>query len=272
MPALMTLLLALSVACRPADSLDSSPTVPTDSDTTRPASELRVAGFTVSGAFGYDPDNQRALPYYFGDITTPEIMPWLEFYFSLEADNQLPGPCRISVQLSATPVDGAPWSADPVMFGIDYPWDDLGYDDTCPDMDPAIYPDTLINLIKAWTFGIGVTPITDDGYAAIEAHVVDLEGQIEWDTYWADNVVGGAVSWAALDGLSTEGWALGFEVDDDMVLTSQAPSAEGPPPPPHDPSLVVALPRETIEAATGLPRGVYAVNSRIQFSPEDLLP
>ncbi len=269
----MTLLLTLTLAgCRPADTDDTGVPPDADSGETRPASDLRVASFEVAGAFGYDPAVDQAIPYYFGDTSTPALKPWLELTFQLEADNQLPGPCRVTLQLEPTTTHAADWAVEPVMFGIDWEWDQVGYDDTCPDLDPDLYPDSLLGLSQAWTFGIGVVPLTEDVLQEIEHDIVATEGQVEWDAYWVENVAGGAVSWSAEDEVWTGGWTLGFEVDEDMALVSRTPAADGPPPPPHDPGLMVPLTREAIEGSGGLPRGVYAVNSLIQFSGDGLLP
>ncbi len=269
----MTPLLTLLLACRPGTTTADSATVPDpDSGTSdsRPDSDLRVSGVHISGAFGYDPE-LGGVPYYFGSVDEPSLKPFLEITFSLEADGQLPGPCRLTLQVEPDTMPGASWATSPVMFGVDFDWDLVGYDDTCPPMDPTLYPQDLLGLAQHWTFGLGVLPLTDDVIDDIEADIVASEGQVEWDDYWVDNVVGGAVSWTALDQVWTGGWALGFEVDEDMVLTARAPDTPGPPPP-HDPSMVVPLSREVIEASTGLPRGVYAVDSLSQFDPEALVP
>jgi hypothetical protein len=271
LPVAMMFLLALTVACRPPVTDDTATPVDSDPTESRPDSDLRVASFEVAGAFGYDPALDQAVGYYFGDTSTPPLMPWLELTFRLEADNQLPGPCRVTLQLEPAATDRADWVADPVQFGVDWDWDEVGYDDTCPDLDPALYSDTLLAMSQTWTFGIGVVPMTDDVFAAVEAAIVEVEGRVEWDSYWVDNVIGGAVSWSFQDSVWTGGWALGFEVDEDMALVSRTPSSEGPPPP-HDPGLMVPLTREFIESSDGLPRGVYAVSSLIEFQAQDLIP
>ncbi len=250
--------------------------VPGDSGSTetstRPASELRVSGVAITGAFGYDPVQDRAVPYYFGDSSTSALMPWLELTLSLEADNQLPGPCRITLQTEAVSIERAGWLETGMFFGLDWDWETSGYDDTCPDLDPTIYPSSAIGLAQSWTFGLGLLPITDEVFEDVQASVIEEEGQVEWDTYWVDNVVGGLVSWEALEETWTQGWALGFEVDEEMALVMRTPSTSGPAPPPHDPTMFIPLSREVIESPDGLPAGVYAVSSLVEFPGIKLIP
>ena len=154
-----------------------------------------------------------------------------------------------------------------MRYGFDFPWDQVGLDDTCPALDPQIYPADLAELVQDWDWGLAVLPLDPDLLPELEASVVENEGQAEWDAYWVDAVVGGGAHFSSLDEVWLDGWALGFDVDEDMRLLNR----DTPGRPPHDPSTLLPLSREAIHAAAVLPRGVYLVDSFIEFDAQELL-
>ncbi len=258
-------ILGLILACAPGEEVDSGTSTP-------PTSSLWATTLRVTGAFGYDPEVGMAVPYHSGGARTPALGPWLELAIQLDDEDSLPGPCRINLRGSANETPVAAWVDGEVRFGLDWAWEKATTEDTCPDLDPERYPSTLPDLASEWTFGLGVLPLADEVLPSIEEDVSQREGQIEWDTVWADNVVGGAAAWDALEETWTGGWALGFAVDEDMSLVGPESGGEGPPPPPHDPSFLLPLSREVIEAADTLPRGVYLVDSLVEFDASLLVP
>jgi hypothetical protein len=265
----MTLLSILALGCTSGGQADSG--LHSDSGTTE-SSALQLVGLNLYGAFGFDPELGSAVPYYIAGKASDPIYPWLQLNLTLAAADEFPTPCIITLVAEQNEVPPASWADDELWFGLDWDWNGVQIEDTCSTIDPETYPDTLLGMAQNWNFGLGLLPLSEENQELVRADVTRREGQIEWESEWSDNVVGGAARWDALDEIWTGGWGIGFQVDDDMTLLLQESGTEGPAAPPHDPNFVVAISRADLEAAGGLLRGVYSVDSRIEFDAQELIP
>ncbi len=233
------------------------------------AATIEPVTFTVRGAFGYDPDDGATRAYY-PDATSPvPLNPWLELVVTQRtADGTDAFNCIVSLFTSQPAHADAGWPAP--RFGLALT--EAGHQSSCYGWDPARFRDPD-DAAGSFTWGLAVgalrAELDEGGSASLRATMPELPPR-EWEEHWGPFLMGGMLHWSALaeaepsqpDGLYDWGYAIGYEVDDDFIV--QYHDA-----PPADDDATRArhldggdprqIPRDLIEAAPTLPRGVYVI-------------
>lgn len=238
-------------------------------------SYLVPTALLVTGAFGYDPEADQTRHFFADAHDERPLPPWMELAVAqVDPADGTTSSCTIHLQATSSELPRAAWveeadGAEGIGLRFGFTLEAEG-SDTCHRWDPDAWGDPT-ELALRWEWGLTVNDlrpelVAEGGEHSVRDAVVATEGLESWEHQWEPYLVGGGVRWSGLEepgGVSTWGWAVGYEVDEDWVLVEETSERGGG----HE---GVHIPREAILEGEALPRGVYAVALVVPIDAEGL--